>query len=197
MLSGHCVFPLPPPVWGRVGAGGGHYETCLTGVSEAHSPPTLALPHKGGGDHKACCSSVFLLIQRYWDQSILASSRGRGYNHGIFAFCARPRVRCVPVSFSHRGQGHSAPHLVGRMPRSRGGWEAALSQSHVRGGSECRDRARFQHRRDRARFHNRRDLASPRPGLSTGHPPPWMGRGTRDRLNGTAWARSRSGSGAS
>jgi hypothetical protein len=46
--------------------GGGRYETCLAGVSEARSPPTLALPHKGGGDHKAFCTSVFLLIQRYW-----------------------------------------------------------------------------------------------------------------------------------
>jgi hypothetical protein len=27
--------------------GGGRYETCLARVSEARSPPTLALPHKG------------------------------------------------------------------------------------------------------------------------------------------------------
>jgi hypothetical protein len=53
------------PLWGRVGVGGGRYETCLAGVSEARSPPTLALPHKGGGDHKAFCTSVFPLIQRY------------------------------------------------------------------------------------------------------------------------------------
>jgi hypothetical protein len=26
--------------------GGGRYETCLAGVSEARSPPSLALPHK-------------------------------------------------------------------------------------------------------------------------------------------------------
>ena len=53
-------------LWGRVGVGGGRYETCLAGVSEARSPPTLALAHKGGGDHKAFCTSVFLLIQRNW-----------------------------------------------------------------------------------------------------------------------------------
>jgi hypothetical protein len=61
MLLGHCVYLLPPS-WGRVGVGGGRYETCLAGVSEAPSPPTLALPRKGGGDHKAFCTSVSLLI---------------------------------------------------------------------------------------------------------------------------------------
>jgi hypothetical protein len=55
-----------PPCGGGLGWGGGRYETCLAGVSEARSPPTLALPHKGGGDRKAFCTSVFLLIQRYW-----------------------------------------------------------------------------------------------------------------------------------
>jgi hypothetical protein len=54
-----------PLLWGRVGVGGVRYETCLAGVSEARAPPTLALPHKGGGDQKAFRTSVFLLIQRY------------------------------------------------------------------------------------------------------------------------------------
>ena len=43
--------------------GGDGYETCLSDVYEARPPPTLALPHEGGGDHKAFCTSVFLLIQ--------------------------------------------------------------------------------------------------------------------------------------
>jgi hypothetical protein len=62
------AFLSPPLVKEGLGVGDGRYETCLAGVSEARSPPTLALPHKGGGDHKAFCTSVFLLIQRYCPQ---------------------------------------------------------------------------------------------------------------------------------
>jgi hypothetical protein len=39
--------------------GGGRYETCLAGISEAGLPPTLALPHKGGGDHKSLLHQCF------------------------------------------------------------------------------------------------------------------------------------------
>jgi hypothetical protein len=61
--------------------------------------------------------------------------------------------------FSHCGQGHSPPHPVGEGAAYTRRVGAALSQSHVRGGNECRDRARF---------HHRRDGVSPPPGGDTG-----------------------------
>ena len=32
---------------------------------ERNAPPTLALPHEGGGDHKLLCTYKLLLIQWY------------------------------------------------------------------------------------------------------------------------------------
>lgn len=39
------LFGLPPPLWGRVGERGGHE---LRPIAEL--PPSLTLPHKGGGN---------------------------------------------------------------------------------------------------------------------------------------------------
>ena len=46
--------------------GGGRYERPGCGP-RGGSPPTLALPHMGGGDHKLICTNNLLLIQQYCD----------------------------------------------------------------------------------------------------------------------------------
>jgi hypothetical protein len=50
----------------------------LVVVSEVTSPPpTLALPHKGGGDYKVLCTSNALLMQRHRGNALLMQ-RHRG-----------------------------------------------------------------------------------------------------------------------
>lgn len=39
-----------PPLWGRDGEGGSYGSTGCTDPSDGAIPPSLALPHKGGGD---------------------------------------------------------------------------------------------------------------------------------------------------
>ena len=48
---------LPPPLWGRVGVGGTGAKPRIV------APPTLTLPHKGGGDQTR---------SRFWLRSLLA-----------------------------------------------------------------------------------------------------------------------------
>jgi hypothetical protein len=72
-------------------------------------------------------------------------------------------------TLSHCGQVHYPPHQVGEgaaYTRRLGGGAIPVACS---GRNECHDLARF---------HHRRDGASPPPGLSTRHPPPWIRRGT-------------------
>jgi hypothetical protein len=58
-------FPLPP-CGGGLGWGVWRQRIGSDAVAEAGPPPTLALPHEGGGDQKAFWTSVFLTIQRDW-----------------------------------------------------------------------------------------------------------------------------------
>jgi hypothetical protein len=91
--------------------GGDRYETYLADVAEARSPPTLALPHKGGGDHKAFCTTVFLLIQRYWPQAV-GNENNLERLHGVVKhsagswpdglYSARRRVSHRRVGIAHR-----------------------------------------------------------------------------------------------
>src|SRR6202522_4804844 len=104
MLLGHCVFPLPHPCGGGLGWGGGRYEIYLAGVFEACSPPTLALPHKGGGDHKAFCTSVFLLIQRYCPLCCIYNYIAQGYRPRFWS-ASMAKLDLHPTVIRHR---HSA-----------------------------------------------------------------------------------------
>ncbi|MDF2970608.1 MAG: uncharacterized protein K0R61_1058 [Microvirga sp.] len=49
MIAREPIQPSPP-LWGRDGEGGSHGSTEYTGQSVGAVPPSLALPHKGGGD---------------------------------------------------------------------------------------------------------------------------------------------------
>jgi len=49
MIAREPIEPSPP-LWGRDGEGGSHGSTGSTGRLDGAVPPSLALPHKGGGD---------------------------------------------------------------------------------------------------------------------------------------------------
>lgn len=52
MMITNSVVSLPPPLWGRVGEGGSPGR----GLS-SWLPPSLPLPHKGGGNERAVTAS--------------------------------------------------------------------------------------------------------------------------------------------
>ena len=49
----------------------------LVVVPEVTLPPTLALPHKGGGDYKIRCTSNALLMQGHRGESAVLRDEGR------------------------------------------------------------------------------------------------------------------------
>jgi hypothetical protein len=52
------LFRLPPPLWGRVGERGSHELKSLP-----EPPPSLALPHKGGGNGAECAATLLPMIE--------------------------------------------------------------------------------------------------------------------------------------
>jgi hypothetical protein len=53
---------LPPPLWGRAGVGGSRERRrFLRDTPKPNRPPSLTLPHKGGGDRQAVDLSIDLL----------------------------------------------------------------------------------------------------------------------------------------
>ena len=53
MMISHGPIQPSPPLWGRDGEGGSHGSAGCSGRSDGAVPPSLALPHKGGGDGPA------------------------------------------------------------------------------------------------------------------------------------------------
>jgi hypothetical protein len=57
MLLGHCVFPLPPPLWGRVGVGGRSLRNILSwrlrGLLTPHPSPAQMTESTGFHDRPA------------------------------------------------------------------------------------------------------------------------------------------------
>ena len=54
-----------PPRGGGLGWGEASAKAFARPRSPRGSPPTLALPHEGGGVHKLLCTCKLLLIERY------------------------------------------------------------------------------------------------------------------------------------
>ena len=140
-----------PPCGGGLGWGAVRYETGSAGVAKVRQPPTLALPHKGGGDYKYVCTIGLLLIQRYWGMVVVKTCSRIPRSavmpplicrvRDIFSPGRIVRLRCET---GHGGREdmlvHSLLRCMAAPHRSRSRRSADVALGDARSGDESRGR---------------------------------------------------------